>query len=150
MATVLLSYRHENRGDQRHAQKVREFAERLQKEGVEVILDELANEELFNHGGPPEGWERWSYDQVDIADKVLMIGSREYFRVYEKKERPGIGIGAAIETERIFTQLCQQKGQNSRFRIAFVSDADECEIPDHLHGYHRFMSTSPQRTLLMS
>src|SRR4029453_3887963 len=95
-------------------------------------------EEQFNHGGPPEGLEHWSYDQVDLADKVLMIGSPEYFRVYENKERPGKGIGAAIEAQRIFTQLCQQKGLNSRFRIAFLSDADECDVPDQLHGYHRF------------
>ena len=56
-------------------EEVRDFAERLREQGIEVILDQLANEEQFNHGGPPEGWERWSYDQVDIADKVLIIGS---------------------------------------------------------------------------
>ena len=78
-------------------EEVRDFAERLREQGIEVILDQLANEEQFNHGGPPEGWERWSYDQVDIADKVLIIGSPEYFRVYENKEHPGSGVGAAIE-----------------------------------------------------
>lgn len=146
MATVLLSYRHESEGNSRHMQEVRHFAERLRKHGIEVILDQFANEEQFNHGGPPEGWERWSYDQVDIADKVLIIGSPEYFRVYENEERPGTGVGAAIEAHRIFTQLCQQKGQNSRFRITFVSDADECEVPDHLHGYHRFyVNKSPEQ-----
>jgi hypothetical protein len=127
-------------------QAVRDFGERLRKQGIDVILDQFANEEQFNHGGPPDGWERWSYDQVEIADKVLIIGSPEYFRVYEDKERPGIGIGAAIEAQRIFTQLCQQKGQNSRFRIAFVDDADECDVPDHLHGYHRFyVNKSPEQ-----
>jgi hypothetical protein len=126
-------------------QEVRDFAGRLRDHGIEVILDQLANEEQFNHGGPPEGWEHWSYDQVDLADKVLMIGSPEYFRVYENKERPGKGIGAAIEAQRIFTQLCQQKGLNSRFRIAFLSDADECDVPDQLHGYHRFyINKSPE------
>src|SRR5438132_740416 len=131
MAKVLLSYRHQNRGNPKHMQQVRDFAERLQKEGVEVILDQLANEQDFNRGGPPEGWEHWSYDQVDIADKLFIIGSPDYFRVYENQESAGTGIGAAIEAQRIFTQLCQQKGQNPRFRIAFVSDADECDIPDH-------------------
>ena len=126
-------------------EEVRDFAERLREQGIEVILDQLANEEQFNHGGPPEGWERWSYDQVDIADKVLIIGSPEYFKVYENKEHPGSGVGAAIEAQRIFTQLCQQKGLNSRFRIAFLSDAGECDVPDHLHGYHRFyINKSPE------
>jgi hypothetical protein len=145
MATVLLSYRHETERNPAHMQEVRAFAERLRNEGIEVILDQFANEEQFNRGGPPDGWERWSYDQVELADKVLIIGSPEYFRVYENQERPGTGIGAAIEAQRIFTQLCQQKGQNSRFRIAFVSHADDCNIPDHLHGYHRFyVNRSPK------
>ena len=145
MATVLLSYRHETQGNPNHMKQVREFAERLRKNGIDVILDQFANDEEFSRGGPPDGWERWSYDQVDLADKILLIGSPAYFRVYENAERPGTGIGAAIEAQRIFTQLCKQKGENPRFRVVFLNEADECDVPDHLSGYHRFhFHRSPQ------
>lgn len=53
VASVFLSYRHENDA---HALRVREFALKLQATGLTVTLDALMNEEVWNHGGPPEGW----------------------------------------------------------------------------------------------
>ena len=86
MPTVLLSYRHKTERNPGHMEQVREFAERLRKHSTEVILDQIANEEQFNRGGPPEGWERWSYDQVDIADKVLIIAARNTSRCMRTKK----------------------------------------------------------------
>jgi len=141
LATALLSYRHENK---EHSACVRALGERLRDAGITVILDQFANEEQFNRGGPPDpsGWAGWSYTQVDVADKVLIIASAGYFRVYENREQPGVGLGAAIEAQRIFIQLFKQKGQNHRFRVVVLADGDESELPDHLLGYHRFYPNS--------
>jgi SEFIR domain len=49
MPTVFLSYRHEN---STHRDRVRQLALRLRASGLEVILDQLANEEQFHRGGP--------------------------------------------------------------------------------------------------
>ena len=57
MPTVFLSYRHENSTPE---ERVRQLALRLRASGLDVILDQLANEEKFHRGGPPEGWGRWS------------------------------------------------------------------------------------------
>ena len=119
---------------------MRAFAQRLRNTGLTVILDQFAQAEEFNDGGPPDagGWSSWSYDQIEKADKVLIIGSTDYYLVYERKEMPAVGIGCAIEAQRIFTQLYDKKGHNEKFRVVILANADDVGIPDHLSGYHRF------------
>ena len=123
---------------------MRDFAQSLRNSGITVIFDQFAFEEEFNRGGPScaNGWGGWSYAQIETADKVLIIGSVGYFRVCEEKEVPGVGLGAAIEAQRIFTQLYQGGGRNERFRVVILDDGDDEEIPDRLADYHRFYPNS--------
>jgi hypothetical protein len=140
VSTVFLTYRHTNSKHPKHHVQVKELGRRLRSEGLGVILDQFAQEEEFNQGGPSVagGWARWSFAQVEKADKVLIIGSAEYYRVYEGNEREGVGLGAAIEANRIFTQLYQQGGRNERFRVVILGDGDDEKIPEDLSGFHRF------------
>jgi hypothetical protein len=55
--SVFLSYRHESDD---HRARVRDLAERLEKAGLAVVLDQFAQERDFHGGGPNEGWPRWS------------------------------------------------------------------------------------------
>src|ERR1700722_352697 len=137
---VFITYRQVNSKHPNHRQRVRDLALRIRNEGLKVILDDLANEEEFHHGGPPgpNGWNGWSYAQVEDADRVLIIGSDDYFKIYEDKEPPGTGLGAAIEAQRIFQKLYAHKGHNEKFRVVILQEGDDECIPDHLHGYQRF------------
>ena len=79
MPTVFLSYRQENNT---HRERVRELGLRLRKEGLTVILDQLANEDEFHRGSPPEGWGRWSMTQaaeakIDWSPRVEFITIRK-------------------------------------------------------------------------
>ena len=89
-------------------------------------------------GGPSEGWLNWSYAQVEANDRVLIIATPSYSLVYENKEVPGIGVGAAIEARRIFQQIAESKGINEKFRVVVLNGGDEIGLPDQIKDYHRF------------
>ena len=135
MASVFLSYRQES---EPHRERVRELALRLRAAGISVVVDALKNEEEWDHGGPSEGWLHLSYQQVEVNDKVLIIGSSSYYAVYEGKALSGIGVGAAVEARRIFQIISDAKGINHRFRVVSLAPSDEVGIPDHIKDYHRF------------
>jgi hypothetical protein len=42
----------------------------FRKEGLTVILDQLANEDEFHRDGPPEGWGRWLMNQAADAGRA--------------------------------------------------------------------------------
>ena len=135
MPTVFLSYRHEN---STHRDRVRQLALRLRASGLEVILDQLANEEQFDRGGPPEGWGRWSMTQAADADRVLIVASAGWFRCFRKEEKAGAGLGAAAEAGVIQQRLYTAGGKNRDIRVVFF-DPDELEkLPHELGDYHRF------------
>lgn len=139
MPSVFISYRHENTS---HSGRVRALALRLRKAGLSVTLDALKHEEDWNKGGPPEGWLNWSYAQVAANDRVLIVPTVSYSRVYENKEAPGVGVGAAIEARRIFQQIADSKGINDKFRVVVLHAGDDNELPDQLKDYHRFYPNS--------
>lgn len=103
-----------------------------------MVLDALKHEEEWNKGGPDEGWLRWSYAQVDTNDKVLIIASSSYSEVYEGKAPHGVGVGAAVEANRIFIQLASAKGINKRFRVVILNPGDEVGLPDQIKDYHQY------------
>ena len=93
MSRVFISYRRE---DDAHCARVRDLATRLERTGVQVVLDEFAQSREFHGGGPNEGWPRLSKQQAgDSTHKILIIASASWFRCYEGKELPGTGLCAA-------------------------------------------------------
>jgi hypothetical protein len=135
MPTVFLSYRHEN---STHRDRVRQLALRLRASGLEVVLDQLANEEQFHRGGPPEGWGRWSMSQAADADRVLIVASASWFRCFRKEEKAGAGLGAAAEAGVIQQRLYTAGGKNRDIRVVFFDPADLEKLPHELGDYHRF------------
>jgi hypothetical protein len=87
VATVFLSYRHEN--DARRG-RVRTLGEHLRDAGISVVLDQFY---LDAHpGGPDEGWPAWSKRQAGETEKVLIIASAGWFRCLEvKRDAPRVG-----------------------------------------------------------
>jgi hypothetical protein len=133
VATVFLSYRHEN--DARRG-RVRTLGEHLRDAGISVVLDQFY---LDAHpGGPDEGWPAWSKRQAGETEKVLIIASAGWFRCYESTEVPGSGLGAAAEARVIGQRLYNVAGVSPFARVVVFDPADARGIPLDLQGYHRF------------
>ncbi|MCW5557695.1 MAG: hypothetical protein KIT22_07675 [Verrucomicrobiae bacterium] len=136
MPTVFLSYRHESDA---HKVRVRDLAERLERGGITVILDQLAQEREFHGGGPNNGWPRWSKTQAGNAHhRVLIIASPGWFKCYEGTELAGSGLGAAAEAGVIEQRLYNTAGVNPDIRIVYFDALDPSALPLDLQRYHQF------------
>ncbi len=129
MATVFLSYRHENDA---HRGRVRALGGRLRDAGIEVVLDQFFFDQ--NPAGPDEGWPAWSKRQAANTEKVLIIASAGWFRCYEGTEVPGSGRGAAAEARVIAQRLYDVAGVNPFARVVVFESDDAQGIPLDLKG----------------
>ncbi len=133
MATVFLSYRHE---DDAHRARVLALAEKLEAAGLSVILDQTYL--AANPGGPDEGWPGWSMRNAGQTEKVLIIGTVGWFRCYAGTEVASQGLGSAIEARVIKQRLYDSGGISGVMRVAAFDAADLAEIPSELKGFHTF------------
>ncbi|HQU63197.1 MAG TPA: TIR domain-containing protein, partial [Nitrosomonas sp.] len=77
MTKVLISYSHDSAA---HREYVLSLSERLRDDGIETVLDQYEN------GTPEQGWPRWMLDQLDVAQKVLVICTETYYRRFRGHE----------------------------------------------------------------
>ena len=136
MPSVFLSYRRIN---DEHNHAVCELGVRLEAAGITVVLDQFAQDREFNGGGPDEGWPIWCEAQAaDPGHKVLIMASTSWFKVYETKEVPGMGLGAATEAQVIRQLLYNNRGISRNIRIVGFANIDPQTIPLTLQRYDRF------------
>ena len=64
-----------------HRSQVLALARQLHQVGVRVWIDRFATV-------PPDGWERWTLEQLALADFVLVICSERYRQRYEGQVEP--------------------------------------------------------------
>ena len=112
MSEVFLSYR---QTDDEHEQRVRAFGERLRDCGIDVVLDQFFQKS--NAGGPNDGWPKWSSDRALETEYVLIIGTHAWFQCFEKKQRPGTGLGAACEADDLRTRIYEAGGIIPNIRV---------------------------------
>lgn len=110
---VFISYSHDS---QEHKDRVLKLATRLREDGgIDCTIDQYEE-------SPPEGWQRWMLNQVDIADFVLIACTEQYDRRFRGHEEFGKGKGATWEGAIIIQELYDAQGQNSKFiPITFTS-----------------------------
>lgn len=133
MSEVFISYRQTN-DEQR--QRVRAFAERLRDAGITVVLDQIF---LDDHpAGPDDGWDKWSSDRALNSEYVLIIGTKEWFDCFEKKQPSGTGLGAACEADDLRHRIYEAGGVIGNIRVVLFDEADAVHIPGKLKRYHRF------------
>ncbi len=135
MKKVFISYSHDS---DEHSKRVRELADRLSKDGIEVIIDAQ-----MLPGGPPNGWPQWSEEQVENADQVLVVCTETYCRRYELEEEPGKGLGSVCEARAIRQYVYDQGGNNEKVRVILFTENDEQNIPTNLKSYHHFPLHKP-------
>jgi AAA ATPase domain/Tetratricopeptide repeat/SEFIR domain len=132
-STVFISYR---QTDARQRERVRAFGERLLGCGIDVVLDQFFLD--ANPGGPDEGWDKWSSDRALSSERVLIVGTHDWFECFEKKQPPGTGLGAACEADDLRHRIYEAGGVIEGIRVMLFDDVDAAQIPGKLKRYHRF------------
>lgn len=122
--TVFISYSHDSR---QHMNKVLSLAKRLRGEGVPCELDQFQE-------SPPEGWPRWTLDQIEQASFVLVICTETYNSRFRGKEAKGTGKGAKWEGAVITQELYNAEAQNTAFIPVLLNSDDASHIPILLQG----------------
>ena len=136
MATVFLSYRQENPA---HSQRVRALADRLEADGVTVVLDQLAQEREFYGSAPPRGWPLWSTGMAENTPSVLIYASPGWFQVFKNPGALTSGKGAAVEAETIHTRLYVNGGYNDFAAVVYSDAGDDLkDLPLALDKLGRF------------
>lgn len=121
---VFISYTHEAES---HNEKVFELSEKLRSEGIDCSIDQY---EL----SPREGWPRWTRNQIQQAEFVLMVCTETYKRRFEGSEPFGHGAGSKWEGAIITQELYDSEGRNIKF-IPVVFDHDDIKhIPTEMRG----------------
>lgn len=125
---VFISYSHDS-GE--HKSRVYSLSERLRKDGIDCHIDQYET-------APPEGWARWTRNQIRQADLVLVVCTETYERRYEGTEVAGKGAGAKWEGGIITQELYESEGRNSKFIPVVFSAGDRAHIPLELRQgtYH--------------
>lgn len=143
MPKVFISYRQTNDAER---ERVRVWAERLRACGVDVILDQFY---LTEHpGGPAEGWPKWSSDGATQTERVLIIGTAEWFQCFDCAQKPGTGLGAACEAYDLRQRIYDGANLNETSRVVLFDDADAVHISHKLKGYHRFHAERDFRNIV--
>lgn len=139
MPKVFISYRQESEA---HRGQVRALAERLRTRlaprGIEIVLDQFLLDQ--KHGGPTEGWPKWSAEQVKEAGRVVMIASPGWVDCFTGKESPEAGAGAACEAHVIWQGFYSAHWKTDKFRVCLFERSQALSLPDELKGFHSFFS----------
>ena len=131
MPRVFVSYR---QVDDAQRQRVRAFGERLRECGIEVVLDQFYLED--HPAGPPEKWPKWSSDQARNSERVIIIGTKEWFLCYDGEQPAGTGLGAACEADDIRQRFYDAANVTDAIRVVLFDDGDAAHISFKLKGWH--------------
>jgi tetratricopeptide (TPR) repeat protein len=126
---VFISY---SQHDPAHSRRVREFAEALASDGLDVELDQYHQHEVLD-------WPRWCEERLrpENSDFVLMICSAEYKNRIEGRVAADEGRGVFWEGSIIDDYLYDAKA-NERFIPVLLDDENEESLPQAVRGWTRF------------
>ena len=125
---VFISYSHDS---QEHMDRVWNLSERLRGDGVDCRIDQ--------HGEPEEGWPRWSRNQVQECEFVLIACTETYLRRYEGKADVGEGRGSKWEGFVITQELYEAEGKNKKFIPILFSPGDKEHRPLELRPFSYYL-----------
>lgn len=121
---VLISYSHDS---PEHLARVLALSDQLRAEGVDSQVDQYET-------SPPEGWPRWTWNQVEWADFVLVLCTATYHRRFRGLEEKGKGHGVNWEGIVITQDLYDAAARNTKFIPVVFSDEEAAHIPVILRG----------------
>jgi len=116
---VFISYSHDS---QEHRLRVYDLLKKLRADGIYCVSDHT----MFS---PSEGWRAWMQDQIKNANFTLVVCTETYRRRAERKEKPGVGLGATWEAALITDEIYRNYSRNERFIPIVLSQEDVAHIP---------------------
>jgi len=136
---VFISYSHDS---SEHESWVLAFAKKLRKDRIDAWIDQF-------EVSPRMGWPRWMQSQIDEADFVLCICTKNYKNRFEGRVIENLG-GGVIWEGIIFNQIMYEKsGINEKFiPVLPYENSDRVEIPQILRSYTFFNISNNYNALL--
>jgi tetratricopeptide (TPR) repeat protein len=135
VAKVFISYSHDS---DEHRDRVLSLSEQLRRDGVETMLDR------YVAGSPLQGWPRWMLDQLDAADRVLIVCSEVYYQRFRGHARGEAGAGADWEGAIITQEIYASRSQTLKFAPVFLAAPVKEWIPEPLRGWTYYALTSEE------
>lgn len=124
---VFISYSHDS---SEHKERVLQLSNHLRSEGVDCNIDQYET-------SPSQGWSRWMINQMEEADYVLVICTKNYERRFKGKEEVGKGLGSNLEG-LVITQELYEAAKNTQFIPIVFSSEDSNYIPIILKSATRY------------
>jgi len=130
---VFISYSHDSL---EHSDRVREFSDRLRADGIDCVLDQY-------EVSPPEGWPRWTDNQIREADFVLMICTETYYRRVMGEEEPSKGLGVRWEGNLIYQHI-YNPGMAKAFIPVLLESGEVGDIPAPVQGVRYYLAQTEE------
>ncbi len=115
---AFISYTQESK---EHRDRVVDLAQRLRGDGIDAWLDQFL-------AMPPEGWPRWSRNELEAADFVLIVCTERYRDRFEGRE-PG---GANWEGYLVESALYHDDARNLRYIPLLFDGHGPQQVPTSL------------------
>jgi hypothetical protein len=125
---LFISYSHDS---PEHMDRVLLLSERLRDDGIDCSLDQY-------EVSPKQGWPRWTEDQIEQADYVLVICTEKYKQRFRLKEAQGQGLGVKWEGAVITQELYDAEANNTKFIPIVFTSTDTAHVPNVLRGTTRY------------
>jgi hypothetical protein len=122
---VFISYSQESI---EHNARVRDFAARLRKDGIDAIIDQYVP-------APDEGFPRWMEGQIESADFVILVCTKGYLARLTRKGKRGVGNGVLWEANLIYQHIYDAGTRNSKFIPVLFEGSKSAYIPKPLKSF---------------
>jgi hypothetical protein len=116
---VLISYRHES---PEHSEQVLKLAQRLRADGIDARIDRFVPP-------PAEGWSCWMDNELEKANRVVVVCSPGYLKSAQGTADFGQGLGVSWEWFSIKREIYTNRGAGERITPVFFRKDDEHLVP---------------------
>jgi tetratricopeptide (TPR) repeat protein len=125
---VFISYSHDSA---EHEKRVLAFANRLGNDGIDVVLDQYVSP-------PPASWPRWMEAEMDSADFIVVICSKDYLAKVQGKVKKGTGKGVKWESLLSYQQTYDNDSNSAKFIPVLLEGGEYEYIPTPMRGGNHY------------
>jgi hypothetical protein len=127
--STFISYSHDN---DEHKEFVLTLADRLNREGVDCWIDRYVEHDL------KDGWPIWMEEKIRTSEFVMVICTKRYLDVFERRVEPNQKLGGVFESTLIINEIYQGQFQNTKFIPIILNDDATGFIPKPLQLVNRY------------
>ncbi|XP_078663814.1 uncharacterized protein LOC144906949 [Branchiostoma floridae x Branchiostoma belcheri] len=138
---VFISYCSDPYNDKKRTKEEIQKDVKLQKDRVKALSDELrrngVESPLYEDYNPPAFWTKWTEEQIEKSDYVLMVCTPHYLECIRGKrnEEATTESGARFQGMLFYSQLADSKS-HGKFLPVFFDEVDRSLVPTCLKGAH--------------